>query len=261
MSLTDKMLAISKKKTSQRMYTCKYHANFGPMNAQTKQLWSTTSKKNVDDHLSEMQSLEGQKLPKGPYPFLHNGEWALLFCPYTEVGPVYTVAPDGMTLGCKIVEFQTGKVIPKCGVHLFKENVVAGGVVIRDVEPFMADALPSTQVASCIYNETANWPLYNTSFSIAGRERPNKLDTLSAVASKARTKGPVVHSSCQEERPKSHDKRRSKGTTTMFDAKGPKARRRSSSVAISIGPKPETPDYLDDPIQFVPVELPPPVPR
>ena len=63
------------------------------MNARARQWWSTASKANVDARLSELGALEGQKLPKGPYPFLHNGEWALLFFPYSEVvGPVYSVA-------------------------------------------------------------------------------------------------------------------------------------------------------------------------
>ena len=83
MSLTDNIL----QKDSHRMYTCKHHKNFGPMNFQARQWWSTASK------ASDLGALEGQKLPNGPYPFLHNGEWALPFFPYSEVvGPVYSVA-------------------------------------------------------------------------------------------------------------------------------------------------------------------------
>ena len=127
MSLTDNIL----EKASHRMYTCKYYANFGSMNAQTRQWWSAASKANVDARLSELGALEGQKLPNGPYPFLHNnGEWTLLFFPFSEVGPVYTVSPDGKTLACKIVEFATGKAVAKCGVHLFKEKIEGNGLVI-----------------------------------------------------------------------------------------------------------------------------------
>ena len=286
--LASTMSAGKAQQVNKFTFTCEFNEDFAPISARTREWWQKASKEDVNTRVAELRSLVGCAIERGPFPYMHKGEWYLLFFLDSQVGPAYRVfehdmqSPGGtiVTLGCKIINLDSTRDVDQCGVHIFKEHPRTDGTVIRSKQADVKLLLPSKEASATVIAERASWALYNAYLGVQItnlRKGPNPMETLSAVC----TAEKAIPEKAQSRKMQRRMKTTKDGQILLkwcspsnFTPEIPVARFRFKRRKFSLGPnnkrpqKPEKPDWPEDPSLFEDMSssfetnfLPPPVPR